>query len=66
MIQASAESKEQGSYFSSDIDDDFRHTIEEGFCDNPHTPMTPPSKSNSLERKPLKRTLKSYDSDADM
>jgi hypothetical protein len=43
-IQALADCKEQGSYFGSDAMDEFRYTIEEGFCDDPHTPVTHPPK----------------------
>lgn len=42
------------------IDSQLRKRHTEGFCDNPypHPPPTPtPPKSNSLDRKPSKRTL---------
>lgn len=44
-----------------------RNSNIEDFCDNP---FTPPSqhmqKNNSLDRKPLKRTLRSTDQDAEV
>jgi hypothetical protein len=59
MIRAAADCKEQGSFFASAIDV-CRFTVENerhrGFCDN-LSPASPPNK-NKLDRKPLKKMLK--------
>lgn len=58
-------------YFCSDIDDDYRYIVEnKGSCDNPDshpkTTTTTPQKSSTIDRKPLRRTLKVCDKEAEV
>lgn len=69
MIRAPTYCKEQGGCFCCDLDECRCTDEREGHgrtCDNryPHPPQPP--ESNSLERKPLKRTLKRCYGDAEV